>query len=85
MAMRVGLREVINNLPELMVVSAVTCAKDLAAEVLDVLVMVSPAAVSTLENAQAVLYLTDDSGDIQDLLNLDFSAWGALPVNASEE
>jgi len=85
MAMRVGLREVINNLPELMVVSAAACSEELTAEAVDVLVMVAPAVVGALENAQSVLYLTDDSSDIQELLNLDFLTWGALPVNASEE
>jgi DNA-binding NarL/FixJ family response regulator len=85
MAMRVGLREVINNLPELTVVSTAPCVTDLASDAMDVLVMVSPAEASTLENAQAVLYLTDDSDDIQDLFNLDFSTWGALPINASED
>jgi len=85
MAMRVGLREVINNLPELMVVSAAISSEELTADAVDVLVMVAPTAVGALENAQAVLYLTDDSSDIQDLLNLDFLAWGALPINASEE
>jgi DNA-binding NarL/FixJ family response regulator len=85
MAMRVGLREVINNLPELTVVSATARSEDILADAVDVLVVVPPADFGSLQNTQAVLYLTDDASDLQDLLTLDYLAWGALPVNASEE
>ncbi len=83
MAMRVGLREVFNNLPDLSVVSADSRSDDLSAP-MDVLVMVTPANIRNIENKQAILYLTDDPADIQELISLDFSVWGALPVNASE-
>jgi DNA-binding NarL/FixJ family response regulator len=84
MAMRVGLREVIKALPDLMVMSAVARSQDLPADPLDVLVLVSPTDMAGLENAQAVLYLTDELADIQGLVNFEFLTWGALPINASE-
>jgi DNA-binding NarL/FixJ family response regulator len=84
MAMRVGLREVIKALPDLIVMSAVARSQDLPADPLDVLVLVSPTDMAGLENAQAVLYLTDELADIQGLLNFEFLTWGALPINASE-
>jgi DNA-binding NarL/FixJ family response regulator len=85
MAMRVGLREVINNLPDLTVVSATARSDEILAEAMDVLVVVPPADTGSLQNNQAVLYLTDDASDLQELLYLGYLAWGALPVNASEE
>ena len=85
MAMRVGLREVINNLPDLNVVSATAHSEEILAEAVDVLVVVPPVNNDSLQNTQAVLYLTDDATDLQDLLYQGYLAWGALPVNASED
>ena len=83
--MRVGLREVINNLPDLNVVSATAHSEEILAEAVDVLVVVPPVNNDSLQNTQAVLYLTDDATDLQDLLYQGYLAWGALPVNASED
>ncbi|HEY3313162.1 MAG TPA: response regulator transcription factor [Anaerolineales bacterium] len=84
MAMRVGLREVINNLPGLAVVQAATQADELPEDGLDVLVVVLPASLDKSTCARAVLYLTDTPADLQDVLGKGELTWGALPVNASE-
>ena len=84
MAMRLGLREVLNNLPEISVVVTSTQLEDLAAEILDVLVVIPPANLDVLRNDFSVLFLTDDPAEVQELYSLGFTAWGALSVNASE-
>lgn len=83
MAMRVGLREVLNSLPGLKVISSTARLDDLSIEA-EVLVMVAPAELGKLRNEQAVLYLVDNSPDIVEFLRLGFPVWGVLPINASE-
>jgi DNA-binding NarL/FixJ family response regulator len=85
MAMRVGLREVINNLPGMLVTCAARVCQELPEAPLDVIVAVSPAHLTCMENNQAVLCLTDESTDVQGLINSNFVTWGVLPVNANEE
>ena len=83
--MRIGLREVLNNLPDVTVVAEAAHPEDLAAEEADVLVLAAPTTVGRLERTCAVLLLTDDRADAQELAALEIPAWGVLPVNASEE
>jgi DNA-binding NarL/FixJ family response regulator len=84
MAMRVGLREVLNSLPDVTVVAEATRLEDMAVET-DVIVVAAPASLGALEKTPAVLLLTDDPADAQELLHLGLTAWGVLPVNCSEE
>jgi two-component system, NarL family, response regulator YdfI len=85
LAMRIGLREVINNLPEINVVTTAGCIDELQPDIPDVLIVVPPANIQDLKEPMAVLYLSDDPNVVRDLFNLDFTAWGALSVNASED
>ena len=85
MAMRIGLREVLNNLPDVTVMAEAARLSDLASEEIDVLVLAAPADLRLPEKTAAILLLTDDPADAQELLGLELPAWGALPVNASEE
>ena len=84
-AMRIGLREVLNTLPDVCIVAEATHLQDASADEADVLVIASPADFENFDNGQAVLLLTDEPLEAQELFNLDLTAWGALPVNASEE
>ena len=85
-AMRIGLREVLNDLPELSVVAEATRMDDLSADEAEVLVVASPADFERIdETHQAILLLTDDPGEVEELFNLNLATWGALPVNAGED
>jgi len=84
-AMRVGLREVLNGLPDVSVVAESARPEDWSLDEMDVLVLAAPADLNVLEKSPAVLLLTDDSADAQDLLDLEIPAWGVLPVDASED
>jgi DNA-binding NarL/FixJ family response regulator len=83
--MRIGLREVLNNLPGLSVVAEATQLQDLAADETDVIVLASPAAFTHFKPTEAILLLSDDPEETRELFNLDLPAWGVLPVNASED
>jgi two-component system nitrate/nitrite response regulator NarL len=85
MALRIGLREVLNGLPEVTVVAEATHLDELPRHELDVLVLTSPTDLAGLEKTMAVLLLSDDPADAQGLLTGLFFIWGVLPVNASED
>lgn len=84
MAMRVGLREVINNLPDMSIAAVAARLEDLPDNELDVIVAVLPAGAGGGACARAVLYLTDNPAALIDLPRPGGPAWGALPVDASE-
>jgi len=83
-AIRVGLRELINNQSELNVVSASINLDELTTKDIDVLVVVPPTNVHQLTNSLAVLYLTDDPADVQELFKQGFFVWGAISLNSNE-
>lgn len=85
MALRIGLREVINHLPNLGVVVAGGPDMELRAGLADVLVIVPPVDLARLAEPQAILFLTDDPAEVQQLQSAQPGAWGALPVNAGED
>jgi len=84
-AMRLGLREVLNNQQDITVVLMTQNLESLPHEPLDVLLVVQNSCGFQVENNQAVLFLTDDQPEIQKILKLELSTWGVLPINASEE
>ncbi len=83
--MRIGLRQVLDNLPELSVVSEASNIAQITAGEADVLVVASPANFVLRENSVPILLLTDEPDDIHALLNAGLRTWGALPVDASED
>ena len=85
MAMRVGLREVLNGLPELTVVAEAATLHELSAPETDVLLLVGPLELSALGKTNAVLLLTDDPDEARELFGLSLAARGVLPVDASED
>ena len=87
MALRVGLREVLGGVPDLDVVAEAARLEELSAQDVDVLVLTSPDGLRALDadSAPAVLLLTDDPDEVRELQNQALPAWGALPVNASED
>jgi DNA-binding NarL/FixJ family response regulator len=90
MALRVGLREVLNGLPDVTVVAEAAHPDELPAYEADVLVLAGAIDLESLEKRTALLLLTDDPADAQALLGLSLStgqvpAWGVLPLNASED
>ena len=84
MAIRVGLRELINHQPELSVVSASMSLDEISIRDVDVLVVVPPADIRQPIDNLAVLYLTDDPNDARELFNLGLFTWGAISLNSSE-
>jgi len=85
MALRVGLREVLNALPELSVVAEAATLRELSAPDVDVLVLVGPLDLAALAKLTAVLLLTDDPVEAQEFFGLSLAARGVLPVDANEE
>jgi len=84
MALRVGLREVLNGLPGVTVVAEAAHPDQLPASDIDVLVLAG-VDVGALETTSALLLLTDDPADAQVLLELPALAWGVLPLDAGED
>jgi DNA-binding NarL/FixJ family response regulator len=85
MALRIGLREVLNSLPEVTVVAEAAHPHELPPHEADVLVLTSPADLAALEKTMAILLLTDEVADAQELFELSFAAWGVLPLNSGED
>jgi len=83
--MRMGLRDVLEHLPNLNVVSEASSIIQILTGEADVLVVASPVDIPMLKNIPPVLLLTDNPLDVQELINAKLPGWGALPVDASEE
>jgi len=85
MAMRVGLREVLNARPDLKVVAEAATVQELDAPDADVLVLVAPIDLSAVGKIKAVLLLTDNPADAQALFDPWPAVRGVLPIDASED
>jgi DNA-binding NarL/FixJ family response regulator len=87
-ALRIGLRELLRDVPAISVAGEAAGLEelDLLMEEADVLLLAS---VSDLpesgENSPAILLLTDSAEDAQMLASDPSSVWGVLPMSASEE
>jgi DNA-binding NarL/FixJ family response regulator len=88
-ALRVGLREILGSDPDLTIVSEAGSPEELdpPGRAADMLVTASVpwTDLVTLTPAMAVLLLTDRGEDARGLARAVASAWGVLPLNASEE
>jgi len=87
-AMRIGLRELLGDVPELSVVGEIADLDelDLLEEKTEVLVLASVSDLPEIgENSPAVLLLTDDPEDALILLSNSTRTWGVLSPNASGE
>ncbi len=83
--LRVGLREVLNSLPGVTVVSEAAHPEELIARDVDVLVLTGSLDLEALEKTMPILLLTEDAADAQHLFALALPTWGVLSINASEE
>ncbi len=88
LALRVGLREVLNGLPGVQVVAEASRVDDLPWQEADILVLAAPDELAALadsaETLPPLLLLGDDPVGARMLLDLTAPAWGLLPLNASE-
>ncbi|GAB4495140.1 MAG: response regulator transcription factor [Anaerolineales bacterium] len=88
LALRVGLREVLNGLPDVRVVAVASRAEELPWQEVDLLVLAAPkelvALADSAETLPPLLLLGDEPGEVQMLPALHGPAWGLLPLNASE-
>ncbi|MBC8163659.1 MAG: response regulator transcription factor [Roseiflexaceae bacterium] len=84
MTLRVGLREVLNSLPGVLVVAEAAHPEEFNARDADVLVLTGSFDPEALEKTMPILLLTEDPADAQHLFALALPAWGVLPINANE-
>ncbi len=86
-ALRVGLRELLGDAPEISVLGE-TANLDTLDKETEVLVLASvlPHEFAQLDaDAPAILLLSDDSMEVQQLTGADLPAWGALSPDATED
>lgn len=88
LALRVGLREVLNSLPGVQVVAEASRADDLPWQDVDILAIAAPEELAALvdsdETLPPLLLLVDDPSGARMLPDLTTPAWGLLPLTASE-
>lgn len=86
-ALRIGLQELLGNDPEISVVDTAADLDSLSSET-EVLVLASVSPLDFGEpkpDGPAILLLSDDLVDVQQLVGAGRSAWGALSANPTEE
>lgn len=86
-ALRVGLREMLGNQPDIKVVgetSDLESVNEMETEVV-VLASVSSARLFESKAAFAILFLTDDIENVRGMLNSTSRAWGVLSSDATED
>jgi DNA-binding NarL/FixJ family response regulator len=86
-ALRIGLQELLGNTPEISVVETAADFDNLGSETeVLVLALVSPLDFDDLDpDAPAILLLSDDFVEVQQLAGAGRFTWGALPSNPTEE
>lgn len=88
LALRVGLREVLNSLPEVQVVAEASRMDDLPWQATDILAVCAPKDLAALadltETLPPLLLLTDDPAEARIVPALNTPAWGLLPLNVQE-
>ena len=87
-ALRIGLRELLGDAPEIEVVGEAADLDELELHIdeTEVLVLASVSMLPEIgEDSPAILLLTDDPDEAQALVSSSVSAWGVLSPNAGEE
>ena len=87
-ALRIGLRELLGDAPEIEVVGEAADLDELELHIdeTEVLVLASVSMLPEIgEDSPAILLLTDDPDEAQALVSSPVSAWGVLSPNAGEE
>jgi len=86
-ALRVGLREMLGNQPDIKVVGEtpdLDGVNEFETEVV-VLASVSFARLKEGKSSYGILFLTDDVEDVRKIINSTSRAWGVLSLNATED
>ncbi|MBK7452175.1 MAG: response regulator transcription factor, partial [Anaerolineales bacterium] len=86
-ALRVGLREMLGNQPDIKVVGEtpdLDGVNELETEVV-ILASVSSARLKEDKSSYGILFLTDDVEDVRKIINSTSRAWGVLSLNATED
>ena len=86
-ALRVGLREMLGNQPDIKVVGETVDLESMNETETEVAVLasVSSARLSEIKSTFAILFLTDDVEDIRRMFNSTSRAWGVLSADAMED
>lgn len=83
-ALRVGLREMLNDKPGIYVTGDVVRLADVNEKETEVVLLASVSSARGLENKSfAVLFLTDDIESVRGMLGANLKAWGVLSTDAS--
>ncbi len=86
-ALRVGLREMLGNQPDIKVVGETSDLESVNEMETEVVVLASVSYAHLFENkaAFAILFLTDDIENVRGMLNSTSRAWGVLSSDATED
>lgn len=85
-ALRVGLREMLNDKPGIYVTGDVVRLADVNEKETEVVLLASVSSARGLENKNfAVLFLTDDIESVRGMLGANLKAWGVLSTDASAD
>ncbi|MBL8097792.1 MAG: response regulator transcription factor [Anaerolineales bacterium] len=85
-ALRVGLREMLNNQANIEIVGEVVSLEDVNERETEVAILASVSSVRFLEKKNfAILFLTDDVDSLRGFINSNLHAWGVLSANTTEE
>ena len=86
-ALRVGLREMLGNQPDIKVVGEVTDLESVNEFETEVVVLASVSSARLFESKSTfgILFLTDDIEDVRRMLNSTPRAWGVLSPDATED
>jgi DNA-binding NarL/FixJ family response regulator len=86
-ALRVGLREMLGNQPDIKVVGEATDLESVNEKETEVVVLASVSSARLFEDELTfgILFLTDDVGDVRKMLNSTSRAWGVLSPNATDD
>jgi NarL family two-component system response regulator YdfI len=86
-ALRVGLREMLGNQPDIKVVGETSDLESVNETETEVVLLASVSSARLIESKSTfgILFLTDDIEDVRRMLNSTPRAWGVLSPNATED
>jgi len=86
-ALRVGLREMLGNQPDIKVVGETTDLESVNEVETEVVILASVSSTRLKEDKSTygILFLTDDVEDVRKIINSTSRAWGVLSTNASDD
>ena len=86
-ALRVGLREMLGNQPDIKVIGETTDFESVNEFETEVAILASVSSARLIEDKSSygILFLTDDMEDARKMLNSTSRAWGVLSTNATED